>query len=149
MPVAFQGLSIFRAERNHIPVWKRFFSFPLLMSLLLLWRGSECCMTWLEKPTVTHFCPANRPPCNLFISMGLLNVVRVHGLFLCPTCRGIYKFCGDVNNSFLIIVKRRKCIVTHVNRGRKKTCFLNHQALFILLGTVSWKCPSLCCNICF
>lgn len=105
---------------------KDFFFFPLLMSLLLLWRGSECCMTWLEKSTVTHFCPANSPPCNSFISIGLLNVVRVHGLFLCPTCLGIYKFCGGVNNSFLIIVKRKKYIVTHVNLGRKNTCFLNH-----------------------
>lgn len=146
MPVAFQGLSIFRAERNHIPVWKQFFFFPLLMSLLLLWRGSECCMTWLEKPTVTHFCPANRPPCsNLFISMGLLNVVRGHGLFLCPTCLGIYKFCGDADNSFLITVKRRKYRVTHINRGREKNMFSKPPSIIYIAGNCFLEVPIIIC----
>lgn len=55
---------------------KYFLFLPLLTSLLLLWRGSECHMTLLEKSTLTYFCTANKPLHSLFISRGLLKIVR-------------------------------------------------------------------------
>lgn len=93
IPVVSQGLYIFWAERNHIPVWKRFLFCFLLMSLLLLWRGSECYMTLLEKSTPMYFCTANSPfHCSCFIHTGLLKIIRINTkkeLFLFSNYLGI------------------------------------------------------------
>lgn len=123
-------------EKPHPCLEKIFlFFFPLLMSLLLLWRGSECCIAWLEKPTVTHFCPASSPPCDSFISIGLLNSVGVHGLFLCPTYLGIHKFCGGVNNSFPIIVRRKKYISNPCEPKKKKCMFSKPLGIICIAGS--------------
>lgn len=74
--VVSQGLSIFRAYRNHIPVRKIFF-FPSLADVITVaMERSECHMTLLEKSTLTYFCTANSPLRGLFfISRGLLKIV--------------------------------------------------------------------------
>lgn len=82
IPVVSWGLYIFRAEWEtpHPCLEKIFILFlPLLMSLQLLWRGSECWVTLLEKSTLTYFCTANSPLHGLFfINIGLLKVVRIN-----------------------------------------------------------------------
>lgn len=99
----------------------RFF-LPSLMSLWLLWRGSEWCLTLLEKSTLVYFCRANTSPHRLFfIIVGFLKIIRTSNkkeMFLCQHYFSLWVFGKCMKQFLLITVKRSKYIGTHVNRGR-------------------------------
>lgn len=53
-------------QKPHPCLEKKFFFPSLADVILLLWRGSECHMTLLEKSPLTYFCRANSPLHSLF-----------------------------------------------------------------------------------
>lgn len=119
--------STFSELRETISLFGKGFYFvpSLLMSLLLLWRESECCMTMLEKSTLTYFCTANSPLhglvfvflgffccCCFVFGIGLLKIVRIIPKRKCSFVQITLIHVSFVkvylNNSFLIIAKRMK-----------------------------------------